>query len=328
MTTFFPGNAKLIGIAKQVDADTPAAAPTVYLEIRNWNKDAVRAQAALEETDRSAQQGAQHVTAITPGLGCDLYLRPSQADLIAKMLLWDNDDSATGPTYTHSASPSQVPVFYTVWEIEPGLYTNRYDGAVAVAGTYTGQDEGQTEINVTGLTFIALGFTAHVAEPTLPSPNTELPFIYAEAAISYGGVHPKTTSAFTVNVNRNAKRITGDNGFRSLAVAAGKLQVDGTLTRYVQDDDTARAVDTGTAGGSAPTTTVFTESLAILLERSGSLSSLIASLAVAYPTREQAINLDGSPLAEVLGFATQPETDVADNISIVSVNAKATPEAS
>jgi hypothetical protein len=327
MTTFHPGNAKLIGIAKQVDADTPATEPDIFLQIKNWNKDAVRAQAALEETDRSAQQGGQHVTAITPGLGCDLYCRPSEIDLIAEALLWANDDSSTtlGPV-EHLATPSLVPVFFTIWEIEPGLYTNQYDGSVGVAATITGQDEGQTEININGLTFIALGFTAHVAEPTLPDPNTELPYIYAEATIKYGGDHPKTTSAFTVNINRNAKRITGDNGFRSLAVSAGKLQVDGTLTRYVSDDNTARAVDTGTEAGTVPTTDIFTQDVSILLERSADLSCLIASQSVAYPTREQAVNLDGSPLAEVLGFATQPETDIADNISILTTNAKPTPE--
>jgi hypothetical protein len=315
---FFPGNAKLIGIAAQVDKDTPAASPTLYFEVTNYTKDPVRTQAPLNETDRSAQQGANHVTAITPGCGFDCYGRPGYMSTISEALLWDSDADITNGIDT--AVPSQVPVYWTIWEIEPGLYTDRYDGCVGVSGTFTAQDEGETELKVTGLTFIALGFTAHVTEPvSLPDPNDEMPFIFAEVTVNYDSNHLGTTSAFTVNVNRNAKRITGDNGFQSLDVSAGKLQVDGTITRYVETDGTKRAVDTGTAGGTTPTTTIFDESLEILFDRvAESKSFSITSMAVAYPTREQAINLDGSPLAEVLGFATQPQADAADNITLVS----------
>jgi hypothetical protein len=316
-TQFYPGNSKLIGIAKQADKDTPAATPDLFLQVTNYSKDPVRAQAPLNETDRSAQQGANHVTGITPGCSFDCYGRPGYMPTIAEALLWLSDEDVTNGIFT--AEPSQTPVYWTVWEIEPGLYTDRYDGCVGVSATFTAQDEGETELKVTGLTFIALAFTAHVAEPMLPAVDDEVPFIFAEVAVKYATVHLGTTSAFTVNVNRNAKRITGDNGFSSLDVSAGKLQVDGTITRYVQDDDTKRAVDTGSAAGTTATTTIYDEAIEILFDRvAESKSFKINSAAVAYPTREQAINLDGSPLAEVLGFQTQPQADAADNITITS----------
>lgn len=318
-TQFYPGNAKLIGIAKQVDKATPATTPELFMQVTNYSKDPVRAQGPLNETDRSAQQGANHVTAITPGCSFDVYGRPRYMETIAEALLWDSDGAGSHGTAT--IVPSQVPVYFTIWEIEPGLYTDKYVGCVGVSASFTAQDEGETELRVNGLTFIALGFTAHVVEPALPDPDTSVPFIFAEVAVSYDAVHPGTTSAFTVNVNRNAKRITGDNGYSSLDVSAGKLQVDGTLTRYVADDDTKRAVDTGTIAGTTPTTTIFDEPLAILFDRvAESKSFSITSSGIAYPTREQAINLDGQPLAEVLGFATQPQADAADNITMVAEN--------
>jgi hypothetical protein len=318
MSTFFAGNRKLIGIAEQADADTPASAPSYFFQITEFAKEPVRTQAPLEETDASTQQGRNHVTAITPGFTLGLYGRPSEIDVIARSVLWTG--TATATSHSSTSTPDQTPVYWTVWEIEPDLYTNRWDGCVGVAVSFTAQDEGQTELRVNGWQFLALGFLAGVAEPTLPAVSTELPYIYAECAVSYDSVSPGTTSAFTVNISRNAKRIQGDNGFRSLAVVPGKLQVDGTLTRYVLNDDIMRAVDTGAAAGTSPTTTIYDESLDILFERpADSVSLLIASAGIAYPTREQATNLDGSPLAEVLGFQTQPQTDAADNISIVAV---------
>ncbi len=314
-TQFYPGNSKLIGIAKQDDKDSPASEPDLFFQVTNYSKDPVRAQGPLNETDRSAQVGANHVSAITPGCSFDVYGRPDYMPTIAEALLWLADlDETNGITV---AEPSQVPVYWTIWEIEEGLYTDRYEGCVGVSGTFTAQDEGETELRVTGLTFIALAFVAHVTEPELPEPDNSVPFIFAEVAVKYATAHLGTTSAFTVNVNRNAKRITGDNGFESLDVSAGKLDVKGTITRYVQDDDTKRAVDTGEVSGTSPTITIYDEALEILFDRAAESKSFkINSEGVAYPTREQAINLDGSPLAEVLGFQTQPQEDVADNILI------------
>lgn len=317
MSQFFPGNSKLIGIAKQDNKATPASEPDLFFQVTNYSKNPVRDQGPLNETDRSAQQGANHVRGITPSCSFDMYGRPGYMPTIAEALLWEADlDTTNGIT---TAEPSQVPVYWTIWEIEPDLYTDRYEGCVGVSGTFTAQDEGETELKITGLTFIALGFTAHVTEPELPAPDDEVPFIFAEVAVKYATVHLGTTSAFTVNVNRNAKRIAADNGYTSLDVSAGKLQVDGTITRYVQDDDTKRAVDTGAEAGTTPTTTIYDEALEILFDRvAESKSFKIASDGVAYPTREQAINLDGSPLAEVLAFATQPQEDAADNITLIA----------
>lgn len=318
MSTFFPGNAKLIGIAEQADKDTPASAPSYFLRITEFQRTPVRTQAPLNETDGSTQQGANHVTGFTPGFTIGCYARPSEQDLVARTVLWSGTASAT--SHSSTSTPTNVPVYWTVWEIEPDLYTVRWDGCVGVAAQWAAQDEGDTELKISGWQFIALGYLAGVTEPSLPALADEDPYLFAEAAISYDSVHPGLTSAFQLNVNRNARRITGDNGFTSLDVVPGKFQVDGTLTRYVDSDDRMRAVDTGTEAGTTPTTAIFEEPLDIVFTRVSISASLsFACDSVAYPTREQAVNLDGSPLAEVLGFQTQPGATLGDNLTIVSV---------
>lgn len=330
-TTFFAGNDKLIALAKQVDADTPASVPKQAWRISNWTKDPVRAVGPLEESDSSAQQGASHVTAFTPGFACDLYLRASEFDLIAEGLLGNNDDSATTSPATHVATVTQEVVYFTFWEIEP-FATTRYDGVAMVAGTVTGQDEGQTEFRVTGLTCLASGVLHGVSEPAGVDsmPIDELPLLYAECTVKYAGSSPGTTSQVTININRNSARIFGDSGFNARAIVHGKLQVDGQVTRYVQDDDTLRAVDTGSESGTTLTTAIFEESFQLRITRGagGAQRTVQIDIAeIAYETREQVNDYaQGRPTAEVLSFRSQPQADIATHIVITTVNAKPTTE--
>jgi hypothetical protein len=136
----------------------------------------------------------------------------------------------------------------------------------------------------------------------MPEPVAELPFIYAEATVKYAGSSEGRTSQFTVNVNRNLFRAQGDAGFKALALVNLKRIVDGSVTRYVADADTFKAVDTGTESGTVPTSAIFTEAFSAGFTRGAGADNrqfLIASQKIAYETREQALNLDGQPIAEV-----------------------------
>lgn len=330
MSSFFAGNDLLIGLAKQADKDTPAGSPTMALRVYEWSKDPVRVQAPLEETDSSIQQGATHVTAIAPGFSFGVYGRPSELDLIAYGLLGDNADGASLGVVEHTATPEDALVqpYFTVWQCEPYACT-KFDGCKIGAATFQAQDQGQTELRVTGIQWQAMGVTHGEAEPAGIADllQDEAPFIYAEAAIRYAGVHPGLTTAFSWTVNRNLQRIQGDGGFRATDLIGGKLQSDGSITRYVQSDDILRAVDTGTAAGTEPTSTIYEESVEILFDRdTPERAFVIRSDGISYETREVAIDpANGSPYQEVLGFRTQPQVDIADNLQIVTLNSYATP---
>lgn len=329
--TFFAGNEKLLLVKKQVDKATPITdfATAMALRVYEFTPNPSRTQNPLSESDSSTQQGASHVAAITPGLSFGIYGRPSELDLIAEALLGANDDSSTSSPTTHTATPGNDQPYYSILEYLPYGNGRRWDGCRLLAGQFAAQDEGETELRVTGLQWEALGVTLDVAYPSpLPTPADELPFIYAEAQVSYGGVHLGTTKSFQVTVNRNGGRRQGDSGFTAIDVTPGKFQCDGQFSRYTQDDDTLREVETGSAAGTTPTTTIATESASVLFTRGASTSLrsfLIALTEVAHETREEALDLDGNPFVEVLGFRTQPQALLADHMSIVTVNAKTTP---
>src|SRR4051812_29089241 len=330
MTTFYSGVATDILIKKQVDKDTPIADFTgaLHLRVYDWKKDPVRTIGQLQETDNTTQQRASHVSAITPGITFGIYGRPSELDFLAEALLGDNDDSATSAPTTHTATPSTVLPYYSILEVLP-YGTTRYDGCRCIEAQFDGQDEGETELKVTGIVWGVLGVTEAIAAPDpLPAAADELPFIYAEAAVKYAGTHLGATTAFSWKISRNANRAQGDSGFRGLDIVPGLIQNDGSFTRYTQDDTKLRAIDTGSPTGTDPTSTIFTESASVLFSRGTGASArsfLIASPEVAYETRDEALQLDGKPFAEVLGFRTQPQTTLAAHIALVTVNAKATP---
>lgn len=332
-TTFYSGNERTLLIKKQDDKDTPVSDFTdaIALRVYEFSREPVRQQGPLEETDASAQQGASKVQSVGPALSFGVYGRASELDLIAELLLGDNEDSSTNDPTTHHASPSQDQPYFSLMDVIPyGDGNPVYDGCRITTATFTGQDtEGDTFLRVTGIQVMSLGIEHGVAAPDpLPTPADDDPFIHAEAAVSYDDVHPGTTKAFSVTVTRNSTRSQGDSGFRALDITPGKFQVDGTLSRYTQDDETLRLVDTGTTAGTEPTTVVAEESLEILYDRpDAGLAFAIASAGISYETREEAIDpSSGQPYVEVLGFRTQPQADIANNISILTTNAKDTTE--
>lgn len=329
-TTFFAGNDTLLLIKKQTDKDTPVTdfSDAMAIRVEDFTKDPVRVIDALGETDSSVQEGGSHVTSMTPGLQFSLYGRPPELDLVAEALLGLNDDSGSADPTSHTATPDQVQSYYSILEVLP-YGSTRYEGCKASTATFTGQDDGSTELQVTGLTWVVLGITENIAAPDpLPTPTPELPFIYAEVAVSYDSVQPKVTKAFSVVVNRNTTRLMGDNGFVALDAAAGKFQVSGTLSRYTQDDTIMREVDTGDSAGTVPTAAIPTHSFSILFTRGTGADLrqfLISAPGISYAGRTEAKNLDGTPFVEVLSFRTEPQPLLADNIQMVTVNAKATP---
>lgn len=330
MTDFFAGNAKTILIKKQDDDVTPVTdlSDAIALRVYEWTKGPVRTLGKRSESDRSSQAPGSNVQSIGPQITFGVYGRPSELDLIAEALLGLNDDSSSVDPTSHTATPTQNTPYYTILEVND--YGNvRYEGCRLTAGTATAQDTGETELKLTGLVWMAKSITSAVSAPDpMPEPVDEVPFIYAECRVKYNGSSQGRTSAFTWNFNRTATRAQGDNGFVALAITNGLLANDGSVTRYLADDAMIRAVDTGATDGTVPTAEVFTQGLAVLFNRGTGIDQrqfLITSEEVAYLTDEVALNLDGAPFAEVIAFEHEPQSDVADNVTMITVNDKPTP---
>lgn len=333
-TTFYAGNERTLLIKKQVDKDTEITdwSDAMALRVYDLSRIPVRTIQSLAETDKSAQQGASKVATIAAGLTWGMYGRPSELDLIAELLLGADDDSATTSPTTHEATPDQDSPYFGVLDVYPyGTTCARYNGCRFAGGQFETQDEGDTFLKVTGLQALAMGVTYGVTKPSpVPDPVDEDPFIHAELAVSYASVHPGTTKAATVTITRNTIRAQGDSGFTALDIVHGKFQVDGSVSLYIGDDGKRRLVDTGSPTGTDPTATVPQEALSLVWSRgsAGSARSFtITSQGISYETHEDAVDAsNGNPYVEVLGFRTQPQSDIADNIAMLTVNDKSTTE--
>lgn len=313
---FFPGNQKLYGFAVQADKDTPAAAPTFATRLTEHSRTPARTVASLEETDASTQQGASHVTAITPAFSLSGYARPSLWKFMIAAILGDED--VVGDVST--ATPDLDQPYYTVWEVDPDVHTIRYDGCREVSLSLTGQSEGDTTLRLNTISWLPLGILHGEAEPDLVALLVdEAPFIFAECLVKYAGASLGRTGAFTLNINRNSGRPFGDGSFRALDVVPGKFQVDGSVTRFVSDDEILRAIDTGTVAGTVPTTTIYSEAFELELDRPAETLNITVSIPeVAYETIEDPVSTDGAPKTETLGFRSQPQSNLADHVVSVS----------
>lgn len=322
MSTLFAGNVRNLLIKKQVDKTTAVASWTdaMALRVYEFTRGAARQIGALAETDATIQQGASKVQSVGPSLAFGLYGRPTELVLLNELILGLNDGGGTSPTDT--ATPDQNSPYFGILDVtDYGTGCPRFDGCRIASATYTAADtEGDTFLKLTGISVMARSLLHGVAAPvTMPTPVDEDPFIFAECAVSYDAVHPGVTKAFTINVNRNTIRAQGDSGFPAFDIVHGLFQVDGTLSRYTQDDTLLRTIDTGTAAGTALTQIVDEQALAILFTRvSPAASFLIASAGISYEGREEAIDAStGNPYVEVLTVRTQPQTLIADNLSMV-----------
>jgi hypothetical protein len=330
--TFFPGNAKNLLIKKQVNKDTPITdfSDALNLRVYEWSKLPARVIDELQESDSSSEQGPSHVSGISPGFSFGIYGRPLDLAAIAEAILGNNDDSSTVDPTTHTASADNTQPYYSVMEVIPygSGEAPVYDGCRFFGATFQSQDDGSTELQVTGIEVVALGLThgGTIPDP-LPAVSAGLPFIHAELAVKYATVHLGTTKAFSWQINRNGGRRQGDSGFRAIDATPGKLATSGSFSRYTADDTALRSIDTGDEAGTDQTSTVETLAASILFTRGSGASLeqfLIAAPDISFETRDEALNLDGTPFVEVLGFRTQPQGDLADHISIVTVNSDAT----
>lgn len=320
---FFAGNKKTLYFGTQSGKGTPQTTPTLAMRVTDFTPNEVRAKIQLAETDASAQEAGNVVVGVTPGATFSAYMRPSEFDFWAAALLGNNVDSGSNPNYIHTADADETQPYLTMYEVEPSLLCNQHTDIRVTSLTARGGAGQALEVSIT---IEALGFAAGATAPTSPAPVSEQPFVYPEVSITKGASTPGTFDSFEITINRNATRLQGDNGMTSLDIIPGKFAVNGTATKYVADDDDQRSVDTGSSSGTAPTTTIFTEALSILVARTANLRVTFDMDAVEWTTREAGVRTDGTPLMEVLGFRTVPQATLAGNLQIITRNAKATPD--
>jgi hypothetical protein len=326
--SLIPGNVEVLAFGVQADKATPASAPTMAIALEDNSLDPGVQYVSAAETDSNAVQPDDNVVGAEPGGTFKCYARPSESDFFLYSLLGKNVDTGAGP-YTHTqnidpAAPFASP-YLTIWNIWPGIACVKYTGCRIGKAAYTAQPGGMVEAEYTvqaiGATFVNAGSAPSLAGLQV----SEEPFTWAELAVSLGGVHDGIVNQFQLMIDRNTGRFVGDNGLSSLDVPNGLLAVSGNLEVAFQDDLLWRAANTGTTSGTALTTAMFEEALAIDLTRGAGLELKFLLAAMRIQNYKTSLKTDGSPASATFDFKSKRSATVSDVIQTVVKNSYATP---
>lgn len=320
--SLIPANIEYLAFAVQADKVTAASAPTIACSLQDCSVEPNPTTIVTAESDRSAQQGNKVVVGAQPGGSFKKYVRPSEEDFFLNALLGKTTDGGTTPkTHTSevdSAAPFTTP-YLTVWDVWPGVATTRYDGVRIGSASFSGQPGGAIEVEYE---LVARKATLGVSEPNPAGLITsEAEMTWPELAATLGGSDPGTVNQFSLKIDRNTGRFTGDNGFTDFDLPNGLLAVTGNIEIAFEDDDLYRAANTGTTSGTVLTTTVFDEALVIDLLRSSLLEVKFTMAGVQVTNYKVALKTDASPAVATFDFNSKRQATISDAIQTLVKNA-------
>jgi hypothetical protein len=322
--SLIPGNIEVLAFGMQTDKDTPATTPVIAIALEDCTLDPGVQYGTLAETDGNALEGNDVVTGAQPGGTFKKYVRPSEEDFFLLSLLGKNVDTGAGAPFTHTQSIDPAAPFsthyLTCWDIWPGVSCVRYDGCRISIGEYSAKS-GSVAAEVV-YTLEALKATLGVVAPSLTGLEvSELPHTWAEFAATLGGVHGGGVDEWSLKIARNTGRFPGDNGLTSLDIPNGLASVMGSMTVAYQDDALLRAANTGSTGGTALTTTPFSEAVTLDLVRGAGLEVKFALAAAQIKNYKAAIKTDASPATASFDFKSLRDATLANFIQTVVKNA-------
>lgn len=325
MPTSYAGNTRLLYGAIQSGKGVAASTPTIVFRIRDQAAmDPGRTIIQLPETDGSSQQPLNVVVGSAPTGGFGTWMRASEFDWLAQCALGADADSGSADPWTHTATPTQSMPYVTFWDVIPGVQCTKYiDCRVGTLGAAGSALQG-IEVSVSNI--VALSAALGATEPTTPTaPASDRPFSYPMVTTTIGGSAPGTVDAWTLNINRNVTLLHGDLGLASYDSVPGIFAVDGSFRKIYVSDADYRKYHGGSSGATTLTTTIFTEALDLLIQAAVGRSVRFTSLAMEYTATTVPVNVDGTPIIEEQTFTLQRQAAIADSLTIVTKNAKATP---
>lgn len=320
--SLIPGNVETLAFGFQTDKSTPADAPVMAIALEDCSLDPGVQYLKTAETDQSALQPDDIVVGAQPGGTFKKYLRPSEDDLLLYALLGKNVDAGVTPkTHTATLDPAApfASPYLTIWDIWPGVGCVQYIGARIGQLTLASQEGGGVEATYKAEALQAL-MGADAPDLTGLFAD-ELPFSWAELAVSLGGVHGGIVSQYQLDINRNTGRFQGDNGLESLDIPNGLMAVTGNLSVAFEDDTLWRAANTGATDGTALTTTIFEESLDIDHTRGPDLEAKFSLANARITNFKNKVQTDGKPAVSTFDFASARSATLSDVIQTLVKNA-------
>jgi Phage tail tube protein len=305
------GNTRLIYAGKQSAKGTPQTTPTEVFELSgdgalNPNREII----TLPETDASSQRADSVVVGASPGGTWTGWLRATQFDLLSEGVM----GSISGTT-TKTAVPTQALPYYTMFDVIPGVMCTQYNDVRIGSLSLSGESLQGIQYSVEAMALSAILGATNPATPALP---TDLKYSYPLVTVTIGGAHPGTHDAFSITVNRNVTLLRGDMGLAAYDSWAGEFDVSGTFRKIYETDADYRKIHGGAAAATTLTTTIFTESLSLLIAESGTKSVEFVSSGIEYRSIAVPVNVDGSPILQTLEFDTVRQATWLNNLSIVT----------
>lgn len=306
------GNSRRIFLAKQSAKGTPNTTPTHVFELSgdgalNPNREII----TLPETDASSQRANSRVVGASPGGGWTSWVRATQMKLLAEGIM----GSAAG-TPTSTATPTKTLPYYTAFDVIPAVQCTQYNDCRFSSLQLSGESMQGISASVQ---LVALEALLNATPPTLASP-VDISYAYPFVKVTIGAAWPKTHDAFDITINRNVTILRGDSfGLTAFDSFPGLFDVSGTFRKIYETDDDYNKVHGGSAAATALTTTIFSESLSLLMEETAATKSIeLTSTAIEYTQITVPVNLDGSPILQTLSFNTQRQATWANNLTIIT----------
>jgi hypothetical protein len=305
------GNTRIMCVAKQVAKGTPNTTPTHFFPLSgdaalNPNRQIIQ----LPETDLNSQRSNSVVVGASPGGGWQGWLRATHMGLLSEAI--QGSVSGTLGT-TLVAVPVKTLPYYTILDVIPGVQCTQYNDCRFGRLSVSSEAMGGTPYSVDVL---ALSATLGATEPGTITLPTDTEYSHSYLTTTVGGSAPGTHDSVELTINRNVIYLRGDMGLAIYDTWPGLYDVSGSFRRIYTSHDDYRKVHGGSAAATALTRTVFSETLALKYEESGTRSVEFVSSAIEYTSIAVPVNVDGTPILETLEFNTQRQSVWASNMTV------------
>lgn len=322
--TLLPGNTRTLYVAVQSAQGTAASTPARKLRLTDDNLDPGRQLITLPETDSSSQAPGPVVVGAEPGGTVGLWARPNDNDMFLYALMGAKGTSGSG-NYTHTLTPAVATPYLTVWDVVPGQSTTKYTDVRVTSATFTGSaGQGiQASYALAGLSALV-----NQSEPGTPATfSTDVAMTYPDVTVTRGGTHNGDVDAFSITIDRAGQYFHGDNGLTAADHPNGLFACTGSATIAFQNNQEYNAFNTGSTSGTSLTTTLYNQSLTILIAIDSNTSIQFTSSGIIYTAFPIGLDTGGAPITVAAAFQTQPQSTWSNNMTVAVKNQNASPSA-
>jgi hypothetical protein len=276
----------------------------------------------LPETDSSIQRSRAVKVGQLIGGTIEGFVRSDELAFLAYGALGANNTTGASP-FTHTATAAAAAPYFTLVPV--------YD-STALVDQYV--DCRITDLVIRGAggqaityaaTFAGITATFGFTDPATPAPSAVEPLVYPNVTVTLGGATTDIVESFELTSSKNVAIVQGDTGMAPSAVELGRWGVTGTMTVLFETDAKWRLWTTGLTSGTTTSQTLATEALTITASRNAT-SDEVSMVMTNVELRQIGLAPDpgGDPLRFTYEFSAQPQTAIANTLSIISKNLVAT----